>query len=54
MTLIDWFYLILWAFGGGYVGDVLGERKGKPTTGAIAGMLFGPLGWIAIWFGDGD
>ena len=38
-VVIAWIFSILLAF-------IIGRRKGKPSAGALVGLLFGPIGVI--------
>ena len=45
MVVIAWIFSILLAF-------IIGSRKGKPSAGALVGLLLGPIGVIVSFLLD--
>ena len=35
----------------GWIGLLIGQRKGRPTGGFLLGVLLGPLGWLVVALG---
>ncbi len=40
------FYIVM-----GYIGGLIGQRKGRVAAGVIWSLLFGPIGWIVVFLG---
>src|SRR5438067_2485432 len=43
--------LLLWAIVGGFVGAMIGDRKGRGGEGLVLGLLLGPIGWLVVGLG---
>ena len=43
--------LLAWPIIGGFVGAIIGDRKGRTGAGFFLGLLLGPIGWLVVGFG---
>lgn len=39
-------YFLAWIVLGPLIGLIAGDERGRPFSGAVLGLLFGPVGWI--------
>ncbi|MBA2435711.1 MAG: zinc ribbon domain-containing protein [Pyrinomonadaceae bacterium] len=43
--------ILFWAIVGGFVGALIGQRKGRTGEGAVLGLILGPIGWLVVALG---
>jgi hypothetical protein len=43
--------ILFWTIIGGFVGALIGQRKGRTGEGAVLGLILGPIGWLVVALG---
>ncbi len=46
-------FFIFWIFSG-LIGYLIGRDKGETWSGAIMGLLLGPIGWLIVYLAKGN